>query len=48
MRAYNNIMFDIYNLEYIEIPRIIIRPISSGDEHDISAAIQVSLQDLQR
>lgn len=39
---------NIYNLEYIETPRLIIRPVKDGDEIEINQAINRSLVMLQR
>lgn len=41
-------MFDIFDLSQIETPRLLIRPVMPGDEHDISEAIHASLESLQR
>lgn len=38
----------IYNLKYIETPRLVIRPVRLGDEKAISEAVQATLEDLQR
>lgn len=39
---------EIYRLDYIETPRLILRPVKSGDEIEINAAINRSLTSLQR
>lgn len=39
---------NIYNLEYIETQRLIIRPVRTGDEIEINQAINRSLSTLQR
>lgn len=38
----------IYNLKYIQTPRLLIRPIQLGDEIELNAAIQRSLPAIQR
>lgn len=39
---------DIYTLEAIETPRLVIRPLKEGDHIPINAAIQSALPELQR
>lgn len=39
---------NIYNLRYIETPRLLIRPVQLGDEIEINQALNRSLDDIQR
>ena len=39
---------NIYNLKYIETPRLLIRPVKDGDEIELNAAINRSLPSLQQ